>query len=116
MSKVRAKMPPSQRAKQFAPFDAVVGLRQALKEKEKIRVQKRELSDDMINEIDNTLKTLNIGDVVWVVHYNSNEQEYLTTNGIVNDINDKSKALTIAVREIKFEDIYSIEKQKSPLF
>ena len=30
----RAKMPPSQRAKQFAPFDAVVGLRIALKEKE----------------------------------------------------------------------------------
>ena len=35
-SKCRAKMPRSQRAKQFAPFDALVGLRQALKEKEKI--------------------------------------------------------------------------------
>ena len=34
-NKKRAKMPPSQRAKQFLPFDAVAGLRQALTEKER---------------------------------------------------------------------------------
>lgn len=34
-NKERAKMPPSQRAKQFLPFDAVAGLRQALTEKER---------------------------------------------------------------------------------
>lgn len=32
--KEHAKMPPSQRAKQFLPFDAVAGLREALKAKE----------------------------------------------------------------------------------
>ena len=37
VNKLRAKMPRSQRAKQFAPFDAVVGLRAALKETEKLR-------------------------------------------------------------------------------
>lgn len=31
----RAKMPTSQRAKQFMPFDAVTGLREALTEKER---------------------------------------------------------------------------------
>lgn len=34
-NKGRAKMPPSQRAKQFMPFDAVAGLREALTEKER---------------------------------------------------------------------------------
>ncbi len=33
--KARPKMPPSQRAKQFMPFDAVSGLREALTEKER---------------------------------------------------------------------------------
>ena len=56
MGKVRAKMPPSQRAKQFAPFDAVVGLRKALLEKEKIKVKRKELSEDMTDEINFTLK------------------------------------------------------------
>lgn len=109
-------MPPSQRAKQFTPFDAVVGLRQALKEKEKIRQKRRELSEDKITEIDATLKNIRVGDVVWVMHYNGTEQEYITTNGIVNNISAQAQFLNIAVREIRFEDIYSIKKQKSPLF
>lgn len=110
MGKIRAKMPPSQRAKQFAPFDAVVGLRKALLEKEKIRVKRKELSDDMINEINDTLKTLNIGDNVLVVHYNATEQEYITTTAKIEKITPKNQTLTLAVCEIKFEDIYTITK------
>ncbi|MBE6780131.1 MAG: YolD-like family protein [Ruminococcaceae bacterium] len=108
MGKIRAKMPKSQRAKQFAPFDAVVGLRQALKEKEKIRVPRKELSDDMLWEIDEALKGLNINDTVTVVHYNSSEQQYITTRGIVQKINPKSQIITLTVGDIKFEDIYTI--------
>lgn len=63
-------MPPSQRAKQFAPFDAVVGLRKALYEKERIRTPRKLLSEDMIEEIDRTLKELNLYDIVTVTHYN----------------------------------------------
>lgn len=110
MGKIRAKMPPSQRAKQFAPFDAVVGLRKALREKEKIRVQRKELFDDMINEINNTLKNLNIGGAVTVVYYNPVEQAYLTVTGQVTKLDVKTKTLTIAALDIKFEDIYKIEK------
>ena len=108
MGKIRAKMPPSQRAKQFAPFDAVVGLRQALREKEKIRVERKELSDDMISEINNTLKNLNIGDVVRIVYYNAFEQAYLTVIGQVKKISSKHKNIMVGVLDIKFEDIYTI--------
>lgn len=108
MVKIRAKMPPSQRAKQFAPFDAVVGLRKALKEKEKLKVKRKELSDDMIDEINNILKNLNIGDAVTVVYYNSNEQTYLTVTGQVAKLDAKTQILTIAALEIKFSNIYTI--------
>ncbi|MBQ3057595.1 MAG: YolD-like family protein [Clostridia bacterium] len=109
MDKIRAKMPPSQRAKQFAPFDAVVGLRKALREKEKIRVQRKELFDDAIDEINNTLKNLNIGDAVTVVYYSSVEQAYLTATGQVTSIDAKTKILTLSALDIKFEDIYKIK-------
>ena len=108
MDKIRAKMPPSQRAKQFAPFDAVVGRRKALREKEKIRVERKELSEDMISEINNTLKNLNIGDAVTVVYYNAAEQTYLTAAGQVAKLDVKSQILTIAALEILFSDIYTI--------
>ncbi len=110
MGKIRAKMPPSQRAKQFAPFDAVVGLRQALKEKEKIRMLRKELSDDMISEINTTLKNLNIGDTVRVIYYSAFEQAYLTVIGQVQKIDTKNQTLTIAAFDIKFGDIYAITK------
>lgn len=110
MGKIRAKMPPSRRAKQFAPFDAVVGLRQALKEKEKIRVTRRELFEDITDEINNTLKILNTSDTVTVVYYNEFEQEYATISGLVQKINPKSQKLTVAEFDIKFEDIYTISK------
>ncbi len=110
MGKVRAKMPPSQRAKQFAPFDAVVGLRKALLEKEKIKVKRKELSEDMTDEINFTLKTLQINDTVTVVYYNETEQAYLTVTGQVARLDAKAKILTIASLDISFADIYTISE------
>ena len=108
MGKIRAKMPRSQRAKQFAPFDAVVGLRQALREKEKIRVNRKELSEDMINEINDTLKNLDIGNNVRVIYYNAVEMAYLNAIGQVQKISLKTQSLTVGILDVRFEDIYTI--------
>ena len=110
MNKPRAKMPPSQRAKQFAPFDAVVGLRKALYEKEKIRVPRKLLSEDMIEEIDRTLKELNVFDMVTVTHYNNIEQKYIGTTGAVKMIDPQKHIITIDKTDIYFGNIYSITK------
>jgi len=112
MGKQRAKMPPSQRAKQFAPFDAVVGLRQALKEKEKIRVPRKLISEDMAEEIDETLKSIVDGDVITVVFYNAPEQEYIQLTGEFKKINLQKRFILIEATEVFFEDIYSIEVNK----
>ena len=102
-------MPRSQRAKQFAPFDALVGLRQALKEKEKIRVPRKEISEDMAEEIDRNLKSLELGKVVTVVWYNSLEENYIQLTGEVRNINTQKRRIQIEKVFICFDDIYSIE-------
>ena len=108
VKKQRAKMSPSQRAKQFAPFDAFTGLRQALKEKEKIRVPRKELSEDMAVEIDGILKILETGKIVTVVWYNSIEENYIQITGEVKGINAQKRYLQIEAIYIYFDDIYSI--------
>jgi hypothetical protein len=93
VNKPRAKMPASQRAKHFAPFDAVVGLRQALKEKEKIRIARKELSEDMIEEINLKLKALEPGQTITIVWYDTLEENYIKTTGKLTKINLKKPKL-----------------------
>ena len=57
----RAPMPPSRRAKQFAPFDALKGLKEAIAAKEKRPEPRRELTDYMKEQINNTLTELRKG-------------------------------------------------------
>ena len=47
---VRAPMPASRRAKQFAPFDALKGLKEAIAEKERIPTPRRILAEDALAE------------------------------------------------------------------
>ncbi len=79
-------MPPSRRAKIFAPFDALKGLSEAIAEKEKIVVPKRILSEDRVAEINRTLSELNPGQVITVIYYGSYEQNYLQRTGKVTKV------------------------------
>lgn len=108
MDKIRAKMPRSQRAKQFAPFDALVGLRKALKEKEKIRVPRKEISEDMAEEIDRNLKILEIGKIITVVWYNVLEENYIQLTGECKKIDAQKRFIQIEKTDIYFDDIYEI--------
>lgn len=76
-SKTRAKMPPSQRAKQFLPFDAVSGLRQALrmKEHEMGLISRKELSQEAQDEINEVLSTLRQGDRISVSFFSQENAE-----------------------------------------
>lgn len=109
MSKQRAKMPQSQRAKQFAPFDALTGLRAALKEKEKIRVKKKTVSEDMAREINEALLKLKTGDTATLIYYNCAEQQYFKIEGKVKSINNKKRTIQIEEVIINIDDIYWCE-------
>ena len=108
MNKSYIKMPASQRAKQFAPFDAVVGLRAALKEREKIRLPRKIIADDLLEEINRTLCSIKVGDTVTLLCYNSFEQNYIQLTGRAQKINIKYRELKIGELIISFDDIYEI--------
>ena len=110
MSENHIKMPRSQRAKQFAPFDAVVGLRDALKEKERVTELPKIISDDLSEENDRALKALVVGDTVKVSYYLKANTRYMDICGIVDKISIKKKKLCVSGTEIYFDDIYEIEK------
>ena len=108
-------MPASQRAKQFAPFDAVVGLRAALAEREKIRLPRKIIADDLSEEINRALCGVRVGDTVTLLYYNSFEQNYIQITGHAQKIDIKNRQLQIEELIISFDDIYEIGVSKNKI-
>ena len=104
----RAPMPPSRRAKQFAPFDALKGLKEAIAAKEKRPEPRRELTDYMKEQINHTLLDLRKGQQVTVVYYGSMEQETLQVTGTVMKVDAYWQTLQINKLVIDFSEIYEI--------
>lgn len=107
-TKPLAPMPVCERAKIFAPFAALKGLPEALKEKEKIRVPKKELSQFMANKINCALDGLETGQIITVIYYNSLEQEYVQLTGTVTKIDFARRLLQVVSVKIQFDDLYEI--------
>ena len=106
---VRAPMPSSRRAKQFVPFDALKGLKEAIAQKEHTPAPKRELSEGAIAEINTQLTDLKPGQLVTVVYYCDYTQEYHQLTGKVSKVDPYWKAVTIGNISIDFAELYQIE-------
>lgn len=107
---VRAPMPPSRRAKQFVPFDALKGLKEAIAAKEKRAEPRRELSDYMKAQISTALSELRKGEQITVVYYGSLEQETLQLTGTVTKVDAYWQKLGINQVMIDFQEIYEIHE------
>ena len=107
---VRAPMPRSKRAAQFAMFDALKGLKEAIAEKERIPTPRRILSDDAIAEINAQLTNLKSGNVATVVYYCDYAQEYHQITGPVRKIDGYWNLLQVGDMSIDFCEIAEIEK------
>lgn len=105
---VWAPMPPSKRAKQFAPFQALKGLNEAIANKEKIITPRRELTEDSIVEINRVLIELTIGSLVTAVYYSNSQHEYQQLTGYVKKIDPLCKYLQIGNISIAFSDISNL--------
>lgn len=74
------KMEREKRAKQFAPFDALAGFREAirLKEYEYESKMKKELSIDIIDKISNNMKLIKKESIIKLKYYeDGHELEYI---------------------------------------
>lgn len=102
----RPKMDRADRAKQFMPFDAVKGLQEALREKERIIVPKVELAEDYQDELDRIIRMLKVTDMVTVVYFR--EGEYIKITGLISKIDKESGYMNVVNTRINFEDIFKL--------
>ena len=102
---VRAPMPRSRRAKQFMPFDALRGLKEAIAAKERVIEPRRYPSEDAIAEINATLLGLHKGQIITVVYYGIYEQVYLHLTGPVTKVDSYWQNLQVGNTTIEFPEI-----------
>lgn len=114
-STVRAPMPASRRAKQFAPFDALKGLKEAITEKERIPTPRRILAEDSLAELNETLSQLRKGTMVTVVYYCIYAQEYHQITGAVVSVDTYWSLLQIGNMSIDFSEISEIDIIPEPV-
>ena len=105
---VRAPMPRSKRAKQFMPFDALTGLREAIAAKERVIEPRRYPSEDAIAEMNAKLLDLHKGQIITVVYYGDYEQRYLQLTGPVIKVDPYWHSIQIENITIDFSEIYEL--------
>lgn len=116
---MRSKMPRIERAAQFAPFDSLKGLHEALraKEAELERTDKKEVPEDRAKEISAILSEIKKGDETETVYYR--KDKYLTATGktavdfyegVITVTDSRGKK-----EDIPVEDIYDIKIVKKNL-
>ena len=81
------------RAKQFLPFDALKGLQEALREKEIEYEEKRDLSEDTLNELNNIFNQLENESYVKITFYKNGK--YSKIKGKVTNIDYIKKKIQI---------------------
>lgn len=103
----RQKMPMDKRAAQFLPFQAVKGLDEALRAKEKITVDKIELSEEIYEELDKKMHLVKKGSIVTCIYYHKGE--YIKLTGLVARFDEVARILQIVNTKIDFDNILDIE-------
>lgn len=106
----RQKMSREARAKQFMPFAALKGYEEALREKERVVVEKIELTEEMKDELDYKLALIELRDIITVIYYF--QGEYLKITGMVSRIDENARVLKIVNTSILFEDVYDLQSEK----
>ena len=98
-----------ERAKQFLPFDALEGFKEALKEKEKQYEEKRELSEERLNELQNIFNKIEKESKIKIKYYK--DSRYIERAGKITNIDYIKKKIQINKNEyINICDIINMEE------
>ena len=100
-------MPRADRASQFMPFAALKGFEEALREKERIEVEKVMPTDETLEYLDYQLSLLKIGDMVTITYYDCGA--YVRKTGLISRIKKDAGFLTVVTTDISFDDIRQIQ-------
>ena len=105
---IRVPMSVKMRAKQFMMFDAMKGLTEAIAEKERQLLPKRELAEDRIAELNERLIELQPGNEVTVDYYCQYASIYKQITGQVKKIDLYWETIQIGECSISFSEISNI--------
>ena len=119
VSKIRPPMPMEKRAAQFAPFAALAGYEDGIRETARLTDRRKELDEDAIYFIDLKLQMLaemlSERPEVSVTYFQQDEKKkeggaYICVTGTLKKIDDYEKAIILhSDRKIMVEDILEIE-------
>ena len=98
----------AERAKQFAPFDAMKGLQEALRDREErhLRVERHEISEDMAERNSKVILKLERGMKVEISCYCAFHD--VVKHGRITDVDITFRNLKLDSERIWFDDIYAI--------
>lgn len=96
------------RAQMFQSFDALEGFRDIIRAQEKIVVEKRELTEDDCDQLNQTIMQIEKGMMVKVVFYE--DGQFVQVEGKVAKINLDTKILQIFKKKIKMNAIFELER------
>ena len=92
----------------FQSFDALEGFRDIIRAQEKIVVEKRELTEDDCDQLNQTIMQIEKGMMVKVVFYE--DGQFVQVEGKVAKINLDTKILQIVKKKIKMNAIFELER------
>ncbi len=96
------------RAKQFLPFDALKGFYDAIEYENITRIDKKILSDDIYNNLNNKINSIHKGDFVTIKYYF--DFDYVETSGVIKKIDSIYRKIYILHSVIDIDNIIDIEK------
>lgn len=98
---------PSDRAKQFMPFNSLNGYFELLREAEQVKMPRRERTEEEDIFLNQMILQVEKGMMVRVSYYE--EINYQTITGLVSHISLELKTIGIVKRQIRFEDMLRLE-------
>lgn len=99
--------PHPDRARQFMPFAALRGYYELVRERERIPVPRRELTEEEARELDVVLARVTRGSLVRATYYDG--EAYVTHEGKVSQKDEIYRDLWIIRTKIPFADLQSLE-------
>lgn len=102
----RQKMPVSKRAKQFMPFSALKGMDELMRLKEIPVYEKRILSDDEAENVNDVLKRLEKGNDIKISYFTNGS--LISETGTVTEISEVFRYLRTDEKKVFFDDICEI--------
>lgn len=106
VSNTRKSMSNYDRAAQFAPFAALSGYEEEIREQEKFVFERIMLSEDEINELNDVLNYLKRNDKVVIEYYDG--YDYRTSNDVFQNYDVIRKELRCKNRKYRLYDLKSI--------